>query len=188
MHCFQTINIHISESSPTNKNNFSTYAMTELEQLVNYFYREAYLCVPKRIDPEVTKILEFARHVMPIMYGISLVFLFFAFIYVYIKNRDRLFGMMTLCLLGMLAGFYVCILTPHLAGASQINESPTLCQIEGFCIQFFYISAMFWLNSMCLDIWRTFRRMRIRAQAMKSVSSDMKVQKGEQILLLFTFC
>ena len=144
----------------------------------SFFYREAYICVPRRIDPDVTQILDFARNVMPIMYGVSLIFLFFAFIYVYIKNRDRLFGMMTLCLLAMLAGFYVCILTPHLAGASQINESPTLCQVEGFCIQFFYISTMFWLNSMCLDIWRTFRRMRIRTQAMKSVSLDMKLQKG----------
>ena len=150
-----------------------------MEQAGSYFYREAYVCVPKRIDPEVTQILEFARNVMPIMYGVSLIFLFFAFIYVYIKNRDRLFGMMTLCLLGMLAGFYVCILTPHIAGASQINESPILCQIEGFLIQFFYISTMFWLNSMCLDIWRTFRRMRIRTRAMKSVSLDMKVQKGK---------
>ena len=149
-----------------------------MEQTGNIFYREAYVCVPKRIDPEVTQILEFARNVMPIMYGVSLIFLFFAFIYVYIKNRDRLFGMMTLCLLGMLAGFYVCILTPHIAGASQINESPILCQIEGFFIQFFYISTMFWLNSMCLDIWRTFRRMRIRTRAMKSVSLDMKAPKG----------
>ena len=142
------------------------------------FHREAYICVPKRIDPEVKHILEFARHVMPVMYGVSLVFLLFAFIHVYIRNRDRLFGMMTLSLLTMLAGFYVCILTPHIAGASHINESPTLCQIEGFCIQFFYISAMFWLNSMCLDIWRTFRKLKIRAQASKSFSVDMKIVKG----------
>ena len=115
---------------------------------------------------------------MPIMYGVSLIFLVFSFIYVYIRNRDRLFGTMTLSLLAMLAGFYICILTPHVAGASHINEYPTLCQIEGFCIQFFYISAMFWLNSMCLDIWRTFRKIRLRAQALKSVSLEMKLQKG----------
>ena len=142
------------------------------------FHREAYVCVPRRVDPEVTTILEFARHVMPIMYGVSLVFLILAFINVYIKSRDRLFGMMTLCLLAMLAGFYVCILTPHIAGAAHINESPILCQIEGFCIQFFYISAMFWLNSMCLDIWRTFRTIKNRAQALKSFSLDMKTPKG----------
>ena len=134
--------------------------------------------MPNRIDPEVTQILEFARNVMPIMYGVSLIFLVFAFIYVYIRNRDRLFGTMTLSLLAMLAGFYICILTPHVAGASHINEYPTLCQIEGFCIQFFYISAVFWLNSMCLDIWRTFRRIRLRAQALKSVSLETKLQKG----------
>ena len=145
---------------------------------VGLFHREAYVCVPRRVDPEVTTILEFARHVMPIMYGVSLVFLILAFINVYIKSRDRLFGMMTLCLLAMLAGFYVCILTPHIAGAAHINESPILCQIEGFCIQFFYISAMFWLNSMCLDIWRTFRTIKNRAQALKSFSLDMKTPKG----------
>ena len=142
------------------------------------FHREAYVCVPRRVDPEVTTILEFARHVMPIMYGVSLVFLILAFINVYIKSRDRLFGMMTLSLLAMLAGFYVCILTPHIAGAAHINESPIFCQIEGFCIQFFYISAMFWLNSMCLDIWRTFRTIKNRAQALKSFSLDMKTPKG----------
>ena len=142
------------------------------------FHREAYVCVPRRVDPEVTTILEFARHVMPIMYAVSLVFLILAFINVYIKSRDRLFGMMTLSLLAMLAGFYVCILTPHIAGAAHINESPIFCQIEGFCIQFFYISAMFWLNSMCLDIWRTFRTIKNRAQALKSFSLDMKTQKG----------
>ena len=26
--------------------------------------------------------------------------------------------------------------------------------------QFFYLSSMFWLNSMCVDVWRTFRQLR----------------------------
>ena len=27
-------------------------------------------------------------------------------------------------------------------------------------LQFFYLSSMFWLNSMCVDVWRAFRRLR----------------------------
>ena len=72
----------------------------------------------------------------------------------------------------------MCILIPLVAGASHIYEAPTSCQLEGFSIQFFYISAMFWLNSMCIDIWCTFRRLRVRARALKSISVDAKLPKG----------
>ena len=32
----------------------------------------------------------------------------------------------------------------------------------GFLIQFFYLSSMFWLNSMCFDVWTTFRQLRCK--------------------------
>jgi hypothetical protein len=44
-----------------------------------------------------------------------------------------------------------------------VLSQPTLCQIEGLAIQFFYLSAMCWLSSMSYDIWSTFRQLRTRS-------------------------
>ena len=159
--------------------NTSTTESVQSAKNEGLFHREAFVCVPNAMDPEVDRILAIGRHAMPIMYAISLVFLLLAFIHIYIKNRNRLFGAMTLALIAMLTGFYICILIPHVAGASHIHEEPILCQLEGFGIQFFYISAMFWLNSMCIDIWCTFRRLRIRARVLKSLSANKQLTKGK---------
>lgn len=35
-----------------------------------------------------------------------------------------------------------------------------LCKIFGTCMHFFFLSAFFWLNSMCINIWWTFRDFR----------------------------
>ena len=97
---------------------------------------------------------------MPIFYTISLFFLALSFVCVYFRNRQKLFGLMTLSMIAMLFGFYVCILIPLVGGLAHVHEHPWECQTVGFLIQFFYLSSMCWLNSMCFDIWSGFRHFR----------------------------
>jgi hypothetical protein len=58
--------------------------------------------------------------------------------------------------------FYFTLAIPNFLGVNHVLSQPTLCQIEGLAIQFFYLSAMCWLSSMSYDIWSTFRQLRTR--------------------------
>ena len=121
-----------------------------------------------------------SRSVMPGLYAVSLVFLALAFGHVYCRKKQKsFFDVMTLIMIAMLSCFYAVLLVPLVAGSAHVSQYPVLCQLEGFSIQvsvsqwisttlltpsrflqFFYLSSMFWLNSMCVDVWRTFRRLR----------------------------
>lgn len=98
--------------------------------------------------------------VVPTLFVISLVFLALLFVYVYVKNRQKLFGVMTLCLILMLVLFYVFLIVAKFWGETLIKSYPSLCLIMGLALQYLYLSAMFWLNSLSFDIWSTFRKMR----------------------------
>ena len=139
--------------------NYTQYCVATIENDTSY-YRQAYVCVPTVLNPDVEAMLRIGRQAMPVLYGISLVFLVLSLVHVYRRSRHKLFGIMTLSMLAMLSGFFVFILVPHLAGPSHVRGSPVLCQLEGFFIQFFYLSSMCWLNSMCFDVWTTFRQLR----------------------------
>ena len=123
------------------------------------YQHKALVCVPE--DPfsdghlKWVKIIDLT--VVPILFMVSLVFLALLFAYVWIKNRNKLFGVMTLCLTAMLVLFYACLITSKITGASWVRERPSLCIALGLLIQYFYLSAIFWLNAMSFDIWCTFR-------------------------------
>jgi hypothetical protein len=97
--------------------------------------------------------------IVPILFVISLCFLGLLFIYMYIKSRQKLFGVMTLCLIAMLSLFYVVVIVLKL-DIDMAKNHYGLCITAAFMFQFFYLSAIFWLNAISFDMWRTFRKIR----------------------------
>lgn len=102
------------------------------------------------------EILDFT--IIPTLFVISLVFLGLLFIHVYRRNRQKLFGVMTLCLVSMLFFFYLLLIIAKIFATLPDYEG--LCVLMALLLQFSYLSAIFWLNAMGFDIWTTFRQMK----------------------------
>lgn len=98
--------------------------------------------------------------IVPILFVISLVFLGLLFVHVWINNRHKLFGVMTLCLIAMLFVFYLVLIIAKFTGGTLVEDHRGACIAVGLLLQFFYLSAIFWLSAMSFDIWSTFRHMR----------------------------
>ena len=89
---------------------------------------------------------------VPILFGISIIFLILLFIYVFRKNRSKLFGVMTLCLVAMLFWFYVFLIIAKLGGGALVEKVNGFCILLGYMMQYVYLSAIFWLSAMSFDI------------------------------------
>ncbi|TRY77264.1 hypothetical protein TCAL_04042, partial [Tigriopus californicus] len=101
-------------------------------------------------------ILDFT--IIPTLFVISLIFLALLFIHVYRRNRQKLFGVMTLCLISMLFFFYLLLIIGKIFASLRDYEG--LCVLLALLLQYSYLSAIFWLNAMGFDIWTTFRQMK----------------------------
>lgn len=139
-------------------------------------YEKIYVC-HKRVDSEEEKYLNgLILTILPILLGMSCFFLFLTFILIFNRNRDKIFGVMTLCMVAMLFIFYLGLLVPYVTGSEHVEDAPGLCQFEGLAIQYTYISAMCWLNCMSYLIWKSFRKIR------RTSEHDAKGWKNRQFL------
>ena len=116
---------------------------------------EAQLCLNHTEDH-----LVYAR-IKSISMIVSLVFLNLAGALVWRNHKDKLFGAMTLSLIAMLFIYYLTSLIMDLA-SPFLNE--TVCKITRYTLQFSQLSAVWWMNSMCIDIWQTFRKLKAPSQ------------------------
>ena len=64
-----------------------------------------------------------------------MVFLGVTFVLVYLKNRSKLFGVMTMCLLAMLFMFYCVVLVVKAFGHEMVNNYQGTCVLSGVLIQ-----------------------------------------------------
>ena len=62
-------------------------------------------------------------------------FLGITFVLVYLKNRSKLFGVMTMCLLAMLFMFYCVVLLVKGFGHVMVHNYQGMCVLSGVLIQ-----------------------------------------------------
>eukprot|EP00095_Tigriopus_kingsejongensis_P008791 snap_masked-scaffold120_size336265-processed-gene-2.2 protein:Tk08791 transcript:snap_masked-scaffold120_size336265-processed-gene-2.2-mRNA-1 annotation:"centrosomal protein of 97 kda" len=141
--------------------NYTQYCVANiLAQDGRTMYEQVQVCLRPLPASEASRVEVMAMDLLPFLFLVSLFFLALTFILVFKRKRDKLFGIMTLCMIGMLFLLYSFLVIPHFTGPSHVTEYPVLCQLEGIAIQFCYLSALFWLNCMCFMIWKNFRRIR----------------------------
>ena len=86
---------------------------------------------------------------------ISIVFLGLLFVYIFVDQRQKLFGCMMLSTILMLFIFYLVFAIIKFSSFKKEN-----CIVEGYLIQFSYMSALSWLNAMSHMAWTTFRQLK----------------------------
>eukprot|EP00096_Caligus_rogercresseyi_P008200 TRINITY_DN2667_c0_g1_i2.p1 TRINITY_DN2667_c0_g1~~TRINITY_DN2667_c0_g1_i2.p1 ORF type:complete len:638 (+),score=118.93 TRINITY_DN2667_c0_g1_i2:48-1961(+) len=91
---------------------------------------------------------------------LSMIFLLLLIAYLIKTNRRKLFGILTLCMTTSLFFFYLFLATTQVLPGAVIKSLPRLCLFLGYGVQFSYQTSIFWLNTMCIDIWCTFRYIR----------------------------
>ena len=85
-------------------------------------------------------------------------FLGLLFVYLWVDQRNKLFGCMMLSAILMLFIFYLLLSIKKL---SSSKHNVIVCTLEGYSIQFSYMSAVFWLNAMSYMAWTTFKQIRL---------------------------
>ena len=85
-------------------------------------------------------------------------FLGLLFVYLWVDQRNKLFGCMMLSAILMLFIFYLLLSIKKL---SSSKHNVIVCRFEGYLIQFSYMSAVFWLNAMSYMAWTTFKQIRM---------------------------
>ncbi len=126
--------------------------------------------------------------IIPTLFIISLVFLGLLFAYVCLKPKSlhpqasraarttlgstpsaavyrkpplSLFNLMTLCLVAMLFLFYLVLIVGKFSPLGAIQNTMPACVAVGILVQFFFLSAHFWLNAMNFKVWKGLRSMRV---------------------------
>jgi len=73
-------------------------------------------------------------------------------VYLLIPELCNEHGKSLICyLLGLTIGYTILFCTNH------IHPTIWVCKIFGYTAYFFFMSAFFWLNVMCFDLWHNFR-------------------------------
>merc|ERR1712117_435469 len=117
------------------------------------------------------------RTLLPILFGISLLFLGILFCHVYIKNRQKLFGAMTLCLVSMFGLLYAKLIIMSQIPGEWLKDHDDFCVCSALFTQFIVLSAMFWLNIISFDVWTTFRRFQVRQNSVSTSQSGWRNKK-----------
>ena len=115
----------------------------------------AHICVNDQELWEENSFQDIATRVILICMVASVTFLVFSFAIVWNHHKHKLFGAMTLQITIMFFVYFTAIICTRL-----INITDSLCEVFAYIIQFCYVSTIWWLNSMCFDIWSTFKSIR----------------------------
>ena len=84
-----------------------------------------------------------------------------------VASGGGVFAFLTVTMICMLFPFYLLLIVLLLAGDAR--TASVFCLVGGFALQFFFLSAVAWLNCMCFEVWRSLRR--ITAVSPSSTSS-----------------
>ena len=99
-------------------------------------------------------------YVEPILYLVSNLCLLFLMIYTTLNKGSKVFGAMMVAIPFNLLICYLGITVAKLWGRNIQHMASHICLINGIVIYFSYLSVMFWLNTLCFDVWSSFHSMR----------------------------
>ena len=68
-------------------------------------------------------------------------------------------GWMKMCTVASLFIGYQALIIVILGSTVILQDFPVICQILGFLIQFFFLSAFCWMSAMSAEVWSTFRQL-----------------------------
>jgi len=94
-----------------------------------------------------------------------------------IYNQDKLFSALRICVVVMylIVNGVLCIVKFQV---DVEKKFPNLCVAEAIVIQFSYLSAICWLNTMCFDVWTKFRKMRVNTASRRKSHHQRKRVSG----------
>ena len=158
---------HVGESRT--KFNYST----KLDEVVQNLHEDEY-CLATNYDGTLSLVYclfeeesydsNFLKGVLTMALLTSLFFLVLSWLYVWRHSKEKLFGALTLNMIAMLFLYFLALLI-----SSYVELSENLCKGFAYLLQFAYLSAIWWLNSLCFDIWQTFR----------SIKASVKTHSGK---------
>ena len=99
-------------------------------------------------------------YVEPILYLVSNLCLLFLMVYTTLNKGSKVFGAMMVAIPFNLLICYLGITVAKIWGRTIQNMSSDICLVNGIVIYFSYLSVMFWLNTLCFDVWSSFHSMR----------------------------
>lgn len=113
--------------------------------------------------------------------SVSCAFLFITlFVYICLPALQNLHGKTLMCHVASLLMAFVCLVMVAVATPKKYeNEikdyaSASICKFLGYAMLFFFLSAFFWLNVMCFDIWWKFGSMRHSGRTNTKRRDDFK--------------
>ena len=141
-------------------------------------WAQALVCVPKAIRKQGyyrwRNIVDI--QLISTLNIISVIFLSVLLTQQWKLQRHKLFGALKLCTISMLLIFNITLTALKFQGNesseiiykskvnwiyNEVKENwPILCLMEGLVLQYSFLSALLWLNTMSFDIWSNFRRLR----------------------------
>ncbi|XP_050546749.1 uncharacterized protein LOC126908587 isoform X2 [Daktulosphaira vitifoliae] len=93
---------------------------------------------------------------------LSLICCFATFlVYSLIRELRNLHGKNLMCYVGSLSLSYINL---FIASTDPFKKPQHICIVIALTFQFSFLASFFWLNVMCLDLWRTFRLIRIHTK------------------------
>ena len=103
---------------------------------------------------------EIARNMILASQFVSIFFLILTFIFIWKQSKSKMYGIMILNLTLMLLLYFGVTLVSHF-----IYLPDFMCSAAGILSQYAYLSTVWWMNSICIDIWLTFRKIRQKIEA-----------------------
>jgi len=102
-----------------------------------------------------------STNITPALLIISEVFLLLTFVlHVIVPDfRKQMFGWMKMCTVASLFLGYKMLIIVILGSSVLLEDYPVICQILGFLIQYFFLSAFCWMSAMSGEVWSTFRQL-----------------------------
>ena len=95
-------------------------------------------------------------YVEPTLHLISSGCLLFLIAFNVFKKCKNVFRAMIVTMSFNLLCMYLGIVVAKFGGKELPTDMPKLCFITGIMIYFSYLSVMFWLNTLCFDVWSSF--------------------------------
>ncbi|CAL4094490.1 unnamed protein product [Meganyctiphanes norvegica] len=100
------------------------------------------------------------KKLFPVCYGMSCAFLaLLLLLHAWVPKLRENEGTIHLFHAGSLFVAYSMSLISKLQVAVEIEKSPRGCEAMAFIMYFGFMTAFFWINTMCFDMWRLFRNL-----------------------------
>jgi len=140
--------------------NYSQYCLEEVEDSSDQYSMRAKVCDQTASHQrEILSVI--STNLTPVLLIISEVFLLLTFVlHVIVPDfRKQMFGWMKMCTVASLFMGYKMLIIVILGSSMLVEDYPVICQILGFLIQYFFLSAFCWMSAMSGEVWSTFRQL-----------------------------